>query len=247
MDAKFNLPTETVELPSKGLLYPEDSPLSSGTVEMKYMTAKEEDILTNQNYIINGTIIDKLLEALIINKDIKVHELLVGDKNALIIAARILSYGKDYDILHLGKKVTVDLSKLSNKEIDESIYKGSNNEFELKLPYTDNIIKIKCLTVADEKLINEEITGNKKINKDSSTLISSRLKHLIVSVNGISEKKDIRHFVDNFLLAKDARVVRQYYDNIAPDINMQYVYTNSEGREERVEVPLGVDFFWPDA
>ena len=95
MESKFNLPTETVELPSKGLLYPQDSPLSSGTIEMKYMTAREEDILSNSNYIIKGTVIDKLLQSLIVNKDIKLHEILVGDKNALLIAARILSYGKD--------------------------------------------------------------------------------------------------------------------------------------------------------
>lgn len=247
MESKFNLPTETVELPSKGLLYPEDSPLASGVIEMKYMTAKEEDILTNQNYIINGTIIDKLLEALIVNKDIKVHELLIGDKNSLIIAARILSYGKDYDILHKGKKITVDLSKLNNKKVVDEISSRKKNEFELKLPYTDNTVKIKCLTVADEKRINEEISGNKKINKDSSTLVSSRLKHLIISVNGITEKKDIRHFVDNFLLAKDSRVIRKYYDDIAPDIDMNYSYTDEEGREERVDVPLGVDFFWPDS
>ena len=112
MDTKFNLPTETVELPSKGLLYPKESPLSSGNVEMKYMTAKEEDILTNQNYISNGTVIDKLLQSLLVDKTIDYSQLLIGDKNALMVAARILSYGKDYDIMHNDEKVTVDLSKL---------------------------------------------------------------------------------------------------------------------------------------
>lgn len=247
MDTKFNLPTETVDLPSKGLLYPEDSPLSSGTVEMKYMTAKEEDILTNPNYIADGSVMDKLLSSLIINKGIKIHELIVGDKNALFIAARILSYGKDYDIELRGQKVTIDLSKLTNKKVNYELYKKSNNNFELKLPNTDNVVTIKCLTGADEKAINDEVQGNKKIKKDSNTLSSSRLKHIITSVNGMTEKKDVRHFVDNFLLAKDAREIRKYYAEINPDIDLKYKHTNESGREEVIDIPIGIDFFWPDA
>jgi len=247
MDAKFNLPTETVELPSKGLLYPEGSPLASGTIEMKYMTAKEEDILTNQNYISKGIVMDKLLESIIINKNIKLHEILVGDKNALMIAIRILSYGKDYDVIYGGEKITVDLTKLGTKEVDYNLLENSNNEFEFKLPNTDNIVTIKCLNGADEKAIVEEVEGNKKINKDSNTELTSRLKHLITSVNGMREKKDIRHFVDNFLLAKDARAIRKYYAEINPDIDLSYTFTNRAGREEVLKVPIGIDFFWPDS
>jgi len=247
MDAKFNLPTETVELPSKGLLYPEDSPLSSGTVEMKYMTAKEEDILTNSNYISNGTVMDKLLSSLIIDKNIKTQDLLIGDKNALFIACRILSYGKDYDIAYGGEYVKVDLSKLDHKLVDYDLYKERKNEFEFQLPNTDNVVTIKCLTSADEKAINSEIEGNMKISKDNNTSSSTRLKHLITSVNGLRETKDIRHFVDNFLLAKDARAIRKFYDQINPDIDLTYKVTNRSGGEEVVNVPIGIDFFWPDA
>lgn len=247
MESKFNLPTETVELPSKGLLYPQDSPLSSGTIEMKYMTAREEDILSNSNYIIKGTVIDKLLQSLIVNKDIKLHEILVGDKNALLIAARILSYGKDYKTQYGGETIDIDLSKLDHKKIDYTLFKDGKNKFEIKLPNTDNIVTIKILNSADEKAISEEIEGNKKIQKENITSVSSRLKHLITSVNGITEKKDIRHFVDNFLLAKDARIIRQFYEEINPDINLDYKFTNRNGEEEVVSVPIGIDFFWPDA
>ena len=123
MDSKFSLPTEVVELPSKGLLYPEDSPLSKGTVEMKYMTAKEEDILTNQNYIKQGIVIDKLLESLIVTEGVKYSELLIGDKNAIMVAARILSYGKDYTITYNDEEVVVDLSTIEPRDIDYSVYK----------------------------------------------------------------------------------------------------------------------------
>ena len=94
-ESKFKFPTEVIDLPSKGVLYPKDNPLSSGKIEMKYMTAREEDILTNQNYIKNGTVIDELLKALIVSK-INYNDLITGDKNAIMLAARVLGYGKDY-------------------------------------------------------------------------------------------------------------------------------------------------------
>lgn len=244
MDSKFKLPTETVELPSKGLLYPEDSPLASGKIEMKYMTAKEEDILTNQNYINNGTVIDKLLKSLIVTEGVKYEDLLIGDKNAIMMAARVLSYGKDYSFTYLGEEVTVDLSTLNHKEIDYSLFKDRKNDFHFDLPNTDNTVTVKILTHKDESNIEREIQGNKKINKNSSTITTSRLKYLITSVNGSRETKDIRNFVDNFLLAKDARAIRKYYTDITPDIDMVYY---PDGGKESVEIPIGIGFFWPDA
>jgi hypothetical protein len=115
--AEFKIPTETVTLPSKGLLYPKESPLSSGEVEMKYMTAKEEDILTNRNYLNNGTWLDKLLKSLIVSP-INYNELLICDKDAILIAARTLGYGKDYTVLYNGKEQIIDLSKLEDKIFD---------------------------------------------------------------------------------------------------------------------------------
>jgi len=247
MESKFSLPTETVELPSKGLLYPKDSPLSKGEVEMKYMTAKEEDILTNANYITKGNVIDKLIESLLIDKTIDINDILVGDKNALMIAVRLLSYGKDYNITYGGESITVDLTKLKHFKIDYSLYQEGKNEFEFKLPNTDNTVTIKCLSTKDEKLISREIQGNQKMNKEANTASTSRLKYLITSVNGLKETKDIREFVDKFLLAKDARAIRTFYKSINPDIDLSYKFTNSMGGEEDVIVPIGLDFFWPDA
>ena len=246
MESKFSLPTETVDLPSKGLLYPEDSPLSSGKVEMKYMTAKEEDILTNQNYIENGTVIDKLLQSLIVSKDVKVNDLLIGDKNAIMIAARILSYGKDYTVQFKGEDVVIDLSLLENKKIDEELLSNKKNEFTFQLPNTDNILTFRLLTHLDEKNIEREVAGKKKINKDSSTQVTTRLAYVVTSVNGLSEKKDVREFVNNYLLAKDARALREYYSEVSPDINIQHTYTDEAGREEVFDIPIGIDFFWPD-
>ena len=247
MESKFSLPTEVVELPSKGLLYPEDSPLSKGTIEMKYMTAKEEDILTNQNFIRKGIVIDKLLRSLVVTEGFKYDDLLIGDKNAIMIAARILSYGSEYNFTYLGEKVSVDLSALENKNIDYSLLESGKNEFAFKLPHTDNTVTFKILTHKDERHIDKEIEGLKKVNKDNVAEVTTRLKHMITSVNGITELKDIREFVDNYLLAKDARALREYYNEVSPDIDMLVNIYTEEGGQEDVELPVTVNFFWPDA
>jgi hypothetical protein len=246
MESKFSLPTEMVELPSKGLLYPKDSPLATGKIEMKYMTAKEEDILTNINFIKNGTVIDKLLQSLIITP-IDYNQLLVGDKNAIMVAARILAYGKDYEIEYKGESITVDLSALENKELDETKYTKGSNEFTFQLPHTSNVVTFKVLTHGDEKLIDQEIKGLQKIHKDNLTEVTTRLKRTITSVNGLTETKDIREFVDKYLLSKDARALREEYSKVSPDMELNFTYTNVNGDEEVADLPIGISFFWPDS
>ena len=241
--SEFKFPTEEIELPSKGLLYPKDNPLSSGKVEIKYMTAKEEDILTNQSFIQKGTVLDKLLQSLIINKDIKTEDLFVGDKNALFVAARILGYGKDYKVTIAGKSETIDLTELENKPIDEELFSKGVNKFTYKLENTGTILEFKLLNGHDEKKIERELSGLKKLSPNTSPELTTRLKHILLSVDGKEETKDIRDFVDNYFLARDARAFRQYVSDLSPDVNMEYVL---EGGEV-VTVPIGLNFFWPDA
>jgi hypothetical protein len=240
--SEFKLPTETIELPSKGLLYPEDSELAKGTLEMKYMTAKEEDILTNQSYIKNGTVLDKLMKSLIVSK-INYDELLIGDKNAIMVAARILGYGAEYKFDYAGEEQLVDLSSLDNKPLDEKLFTSRTNEFAFTLPKSKNNITFKLLTHKDEQDINRELEGLKKINKDSSPELSTRLKYMIVSVEEKRDKKDIREFVDNYLLAQDSRALREYIREIQPDVDLTFF---PDGSEDRVSLPIGLKFFWPD-
>ena len=243
--AEFKIPTEIVTLPSKGLLYPKDSPLSAGEIEMKYMTAKEEDILTNANYLRNGTVLDKLLQALIID-DINYNDLLIGDKNAIMIAARILGYGKDYTINHNGKEVIVDLSQLKDKTLNEELFKIGINEFTFDLPKSGNVVTFKLLTHGDEKKIEAEIKGLQKIKPDSSPDVTTRLKYIITSVNGEREQKSIRDFIDTYLLAPDARALRQYYNQISPDINLKFIPDDENYTGEGIDIPISFNFFWPD-
>ena len=244
--AEFKIPTETVELPSKGKFYPEGSPLAEGKVEMKYMTAKEEDILTNQNYIKQGKVIDKLLQSLIVTK-INYNDLLIGDKNAIMIAARILSYGAKYNFTYDEVEQEVDLSTLENKPLAEEIINSEANEFSFTLPHSGNTLTFKLLTHGDENKINDELRGLKKIKKEGASEVTVRLAHMITSVNGETERKDIRDFVNNYFLAKDAREFRKYYNSISPDINLEVTLVNSEGDEEDTDLPIGLNFFWPDA
>ena len=245
MEQTQKFPTEVVDLPSLGKLYPKDSPLSSGTIEMKYMTAKEEDILTNQNYIEKGIVIDKLLQALIVDKTIDYNQLLVGDKNALLIAARILGYGKDYEFNYVGKVETVDLTVLENKKLHPDVEKATENSFNFTLPTTGKVITFKLLSHGDEQAIDSEVRGLKKISKDSSAELSTRLKHMIIAVNGDSERKNVRAFVDNEFLARDSRAFRNYLRDFQPDVDMKFY--PEDGPEGGVDIPIGVSFLWPDA
>lgn len=244
--AEFKFPTEEVELPSKGLIYPKDNPLSSGKIEMKYMTAREEDILTNQNYIKNGTVIDKLLKSLIISK-VNYDDIIVGDKNAILIAARILGYGKDYDFQYLGEQITVDLTTLETKYLDESTMVDNQNKFLFKLPHTGTEITYKILTGRDEKQITAEVNGIKKIDKNASPELSTRLKYMITSINGETDRKIIRDFVDNYMLARDSRAFREHVRNTQPDVPMKFKYVGNDGTEEDATMPMTAGFFWPDS
>ena len=240
-EESFKFPTETIELPSKGLIYPEDNPLSSGKIEMKYMTAKEEDILSNQSYIQNGTVLDKLLKALIVTK-CNYNDLIVGDKNAVMIAARVLGYGKDYKFEYKGEEVEVDLSTLENKEFDENSITKGVNEFQYTLPNSGTEITYKLLSHKDEMAIEAEIKGLKKINKKADPMISTRMKQMILSVNGDSERKTVREFVDTYFLAMDARAFRKHIAGHQPDVNLLTQVELSDGGED-VEIPITVNFF----
>ena len=241
MENKFNLPTETVELPSKGLLYNPTSPLAQGKVEMKYMTAKEEDILTNANFIKEGIVLDKLLQSMIVTK-FNYDELLAVDKDSLLIAARVLGYGKDYKFSYEGEEYVVDLTTLDSKEIDETLFSKGNN-FNFELPQSGVVLTFKFLTHGDEIKLKKDIEGLKKISKNVPEY-TTRLKHIITAVNGDNDPKAIREFVDEYLLAQDSRALREYMKQIQPGVDIVF---SPPGSTTDIPVPFGLEFFWPDS
>jgi hypothetical protein len=252
MESKFKYPTEQIELPSKGLIYSPESPLAKGVIEMKYMTAKEEDILSNANFIKNGTVIDKLLQSMIVTP-IDYNELLNGDKNAILIAARILGYGKDYDFIYTDpktgatEKASADLTLIDAKPLDESIFKPGKNEFDFQLPFSKVTVTFKLLNHGDENKIEKEIKGLEKVNAQGSYDVTTRLKHTIIAFNGDRDVATVREFVDN-MLARDIRPLREYINSIMPDLNMKVNVVRANGDVvEGVDLPIGINFFWPDA
>lgn len=250
--ADLKIPTETVTLPSKGLVYPETSPLAKGEIEMRYMRAVDEDILTNINFIRQGTAIDKLLKSLIVSP-IDIDDLIVGDKNAVLFAARILGYGKDYTFKFRNEatgreeEYTVDLTTLKEKEIDEALFEKGKNEFKHTLSKSGNVVTFKLLTGKDEKSIDAEIKGLQKVNPDGSFENTTRLKHMITSINGKTDQASIRDFVENHLLAPESRELKKIYNDVSPDIDTVVTVEKGGYVQEGVVIPININFFWPDA
>ena len=253
-EEKRQFPTEVVDLPSKGKLYSKGSPLAGGTIELKYMTAKEEDILTSRNLIQKGIVLDKLLESVIVDESVSLNDLLLGDKNAIMIATRILGYGKDYTVQltdpSTGEKQeeTFDLTEITDKKIDSKLFKAGKNEFEFELPAAKVKILFRLLTHKEEKEIDAELKAYKKFSKDSGITaeITTRLKKAIVSVNGDTSLKRISEFVENELLSRDSLSFREYLIKITPDVDMSFTFTSDQtGEDTTMDIPLDVEFFWP--
>jgi hypothetical protein len=251
---KTNFPTEMIPLPSKGLLYPEGHPLSDGFIEMKYMTAREEDILTSQNLIKQGVVLDKLFESLIVTP-MNYGDLYVGDKNAIMVAARILGYGKDYtveldDPFSTGnkQKVTIDLTQIEHKEVDYSLFESRINEFDFTLPNSQRTVTFRLLTHSIEKQIQSEIKSMNKtfVKNGIDKELTTRLKHIITAIDGESGRATINDFVDNQLFALDSRALREYMRKISPDLDMTFTFVSDiTGEVKEMDIPIEVSFFWP--
>jgi hypothetical protein len=246
--SEYSFPVESIELPSGGKFYPEGHPLRSGKIDVKYMTAKEEDILTSTNLIKKGTVLDKLMESLIVTKGVKPDDMLTGDLNAVMIAARILAYGKDYPVELLctscGEKFqhVIDLTAL------ETIAAGDlseNGEHKVTLP-TGVVVTFKLLTRGDERAIEAEVEAMKKFNNSVEGYSSARLKYMITSVNGNTDRKTVREFAENMII-RDVRALREAVRKVSPDVNFDMSVT-CPSCETMVKgrMPFGVNFFWPD-
>ena len=243
---EYKFPSEEIDLPSGGKLYSKDSALSSGKIEVKYMTAKEEDILTSQNLIKKGVVLDHLMNSVILTEGVDVDDLLIGDKNAVMIAIRILAYGPEYTVEMVNPDTgarfnnTFDLSDLPYKKVDSDV-KYDDNNFKFKLPISDQDVVFKLLDGKDEKNIANEILSLAKLN--SSKEVTTRLKYSIISIDGNSERNHINAYVDN-MLARDSLAIRNEMVRVSPDIEMvQEIEIDGERRE--VSIPLDVNFFWP--
>ena len=251
----FVAPTEFVELPSK-VNYPEGHPMHGRDVlEIRFMTAKEEDILSSQTLLKKGIAIERMLASIIVDKSVKPDDLLVGDRNALIIAARISGYGAIYETqlacpsCGARERLAFDLNKKQIKEsqVDESVNlkKLDNGNFETIMPYSKFSIEFKLLDGKDEQYLSK-LMADKRKKKLRETVLTDQFKIMIQGIEGHKEKPIINRFVDN-MPTLDSRHLKVCYKMATPDVKIIEEFNcNSCGYEQEMEVPFNTDFFWPD-
>lgn len=253
---QFDFPTELIDLPSKGKCYPANNPLSKGQLYIKYMTAKEEDILASQNLIKKGVVLDKLFESIVVD-NVNINDIIIGDKNAILLATRILGYGADYDVTITDpfsgetQNVTINLAKIQIKEVDESLL-NPNNRYTFELPVSKAVIDFKLLTHGDELNITAETQAmdrlKSKVKGDlvGSNDVTTRLRHMILSVNGNEDRTYINKWINNEFLARDNRAFRNYVKEISPDLDLTFTFVSDiTGESEVMSIPFGINFFYP--
>ena len=253
-DFGFDIPVESIPLPSRGLVYSSDSPLHlCETVDVKAMTAREEDILTSRALIKKGTVITELIKSCLVDKRIDVSSMLSGDRNALMVALRITGYGADYNVevecpsCQTKSKQTFNLSDLEIKPLNLSPAVENQNLFEVTLPVTKKVVRFKFLTGADEEELLAIQERKKKVGGLTDTLVTTRLQFSIQSIDGKTDKNLISSFIRS-MPARDSLTLRQIIDQNEPGIDMKsYMDCPSCSESSEVRIPLGAGFFWPDS
>jgi len=252
-DFGMDIAIESVPLPSRGLIYsPESSVFGKETLDIKPMTAREEDILTSRAYIKNGTVITELIKSCLIDKSIDVESLITGDRNALMVALRITGYGADYDVececpkCAAKARCNFNLSDLAIKRLEiEPVVEGSNL-FEVVLPVSKKSARVKFLNGHDEKEMMVLSERKKKLGMQYDSMITDRLSFSIVAIDNITDKNKINHFIKE-MPARDSLALRKFLDNNEPGIDMSVTMKcNSCFEESDIKLPLGATFFWPD-
>lgn len=253
---KQNIPTETVDLPSQGYFYPANHPLSSGKIEIYQVTARHEDILSNTNLLKKGTVLDEFLKALIATPNVGIEDLLIGDKNALFIAARKSAYGENYITkikcpeCGVESNVEIDLSVLKAKPLNTNGLTKNENRLSFKLPNSGKVVTVSLLTHKDETDIDAELKALAKFNGANNTNapeITTRLKYTLKAIDGESDRGKIKNFVDTQLTAKDSLALRRFVRENTPDMDMNFDFTCPAcGHQTKMTVPLGANFFWPN-
>tara|TARA_Y100001938_G_C8079686_1_gene428301 strand:- start:383 stop:1294 length:912 start_codon:yes stop_codon:yes gene_type:complete len=252
-DFGFETPVDLVPLPSQGLIYPPESGFhGKEAVEVRAMTAKEEDILTSRALIKKGTVITELIKSCLVDKSLDVEVLTSGDRNAIMTALRVTGYGSDYSVdvscpaCGANQKKEFSLAELPIKRLEASPVAPGANLFSFDLPVSKKTVHFKFLTGKDERDMNLIQERQKKQGSKVESLVTTRLLHSICSVDGVTDKNKIGTFIRN-MPARDSLVLRKHIDKNEPGIEMKAWMTCDECDEHsEVNLPLGASFFWPD-
>lgn len=257
----MEIKSKPVDLPSDGYFYPEDHPLSKGTIEIRHMTAADEDILTDETLIQKGEVIDRLLESVIVEEGIDLDDVLNGDIGGIMLATRILAYGPSYayetecPVCGEQNQKTAKLTEIQSKDVPFEEYDRNQTEFEFTLPVTGKDVVFGLLTRGDIQNINSEIDrvkrnakgrdGKRKAGQQVSTNMTTRLRYLLEEVDGSRDIKDIRKFVSQ-MPAKDSLSLRQEVERVNPDLNLDHEFVcDFCAHMEEMRIPLDETFFFP--
>ena len=252
-DLNYDIPVETIPLPSKGVLYPPGHPLHmTQGVDIRAMTAKEEDILMNQGYIRKGIMVNELIRSCMLDKSVDVATLLAGDQAALMYGVRALGYGNVYTPKYKCPQCStqsvmeIDLYKLPIKTLQISPIHQNENEFEFVLPVTKKKVRFKFLNANETKQIVDEIETKRKKGIQATNLVTARLMANIISVDGETNRTKISQF-SQFMPAKDSLALRKYIDENEPMVDSKVSFAcGGCGHEQDITMPLTADFFWPN-
>ena len=252
-DFGYEVPVESVPLPSGGVIYPVDSPLhAKETIDIRAMTAREEDILTSRALIKKGTVITELIKSCLIDKTINVEEMVTGDRNAVMTALRITGYGASYTVEvecpECGEKSKQDfkLTDLPIKRLHTDPVAEGANLFEFTLPMTKKKIHYRFMTGKDETEMGIIQERRKKMGTQADSLVTTRLQHQIVAIDGVKDRSKINGFVRN-MPARDSLALRKYIDKHEPGLDMKaWMDCPSCFETSEVRLPMGASFFWPD-
>jgi hypothetical protein len=249
----WEIPVDNVPLPSKGKIYNPNSKLyNAETIAIKAMTAKEENILASTSLLKDGKIVDELIKSCIVDKSIDVNDLIIGDKNALMVSIRITGYGSNYDVLaecqhcQHSNNLTVNLSGLEIKPLSINPVKEGANLFKYKLPVTKKEILFKYLSGKETNEIGKlEEFELKNFDTQVSKTITNFLWYSIVSIDDITDKNKIKQFVEN-MPAYDSKSLRSYIEKHEPNVEMKHKYTCKKcGKSNKSNLPMTINFFWP--
>ena len=250
----FVVPTVHVDLPSKGKYYPKEHPLySQDSIEIRLMTAKDEDILASPNLIKKGIVLDRLLSNLILDKRIKLEDLLIGDKNAILIQTRISAYGPDYNVqitcpqCSHEQKQDYDLEECyvaHEGTLEEEVTSLENGNFKVVLPNTKVECEIRIMTGKQEKSIFKSLREDSK--KKETSILTQQLKMMLVSANGYDQPNVVGYFAENMPVG-DSRKLREIHDKLSPNATLNAEFECEEcDHSGDLEVPLTSEFFWPN-
>lgn len=248
----FVLPTEFVDLPTRGRFYPEEHPLhNKESVEIRYMTAKDTDLLTSKSLLKKGVAVDRMIQNILVDQSIKVEDLYSGDKNAIMIAARVNGFGAEYNTkvtcpnCNALCQHTFDLSEVEPKNQETDVKISENGTFEVALPTTKVTMVCRLLTGEDEQAVFKRNEKRKKRNLPEAGL-TDQYKIFVVSINGETERRLVEKFID-LMPARDSTHLRKAYEGAVPNVDLKHDFSCPEcDADVLVTIPFSAEFFWPD-